>query len=170
MASDLKSTIGSSFEISTSQSMPLGTRTSFGEASIQARAMATCVFVNQDCKMNHHVTQVDIQPNSTNIMTLEKYPTLEVVDQELGEVNTNNKTLTMLENESKSYFMFASDLPSMVDTSDVLERTASSSKHGVYDMHSHELFIFGTVEVEDVESVEMNTNLVTSWPSIEGTK
>jgi hypothetical protein len=143
MASDQKSTIGSSFEVSTSQSMPLGTRTSFGEASIQARAMPTCVFVNQDCKMNPPVTQVDIQPNSTNIMTLEKYPTLEVVDQELGEVNTNNKTLTMLENESKSYFMFASDLPGMIDTSDVLERTGSSSKHGVYDMHSHELFISG---------------------------
>jgi hypothetical protein len=65
---------------------------------------------------------------------LEKYPTLEVVDQELGEVNTNNKTLTMLENESKSYFMFASDLPSIIDTSDLLEKTCSSSKDRVYDM------------------------------------
>jgi hypothetical protein len=88
--------------------------------------------------MNPPVTQVDFQPNSTNIMTLEKYPTLEVVDQELGEVNINNKTLTMLENESKSYFMFAGDLPSMIDTSDVLERTGASSKHGVYDMHGYD--------------------------------
>ena len=134
MASDQNCTIGSSFEISTSQSMPLGSHTSLGEASIQARAMPTCVFVNQDCKMNPPVTQVDIQPNSTNIMTLEKNPTLEVVDQELGEVNTNNKTLTMLENESKSYFMFASDLPSIIDTSDLLEKTCSSSKDRVYDM------------------------------------
>jgi hypothetical protein len=132
MANDQK--IGSSFEVSISQSMPLGSHTSFGEARIQARAMPTCVLVNQDCKMNPPVTQVDIQPNSTNIMTLEKYPTLEVVDQELGEVNTNNKTLTMLENESKSYFMFASDLPSIIDTSDLLEKTCSSSKDRVYDM------------------------------------
>jgi hypothetical protein len=143
MASDQKSTIGSSFEVSTSQSMPLGSHTSLGEATVQTRAMPTCALVNQDCKMNLPITHVDFEPNSTNIMTLEKYPTLEVVDQELGEVNTNNKTLTTLENESKSYFMFASDLPSMIDTSHVLERTGSSSKHGVYDMHSHELFIFG---------------------------
>jgi len=170
MASDQKSTIGSSFEVSTSQSMPLGSHTSLGEAIVQTRAMPTCALVNQDCKMNLPITHVDFEPNSTNIMTLEKYPTLEVVDQELGEVNTNNKTSRALENESKSYFMFASDFPSMIDTSHVLERTGSSSKHGVYDMHSHELFIFGTVKVEDVESVEMNTNLVTSWPSIEGTK
>jgi hypothetical protein len=142
MASDQNCTIGSSFEISTSQSMPLGSHTSLGEASVQARAMPTCALVNHDCKMNPHVTQVDIQPNSTNIMTLEKYSTLKVLDQELGEVNTNNKTLTVLENDNKSYFMFASDLPSMIDTSDVLERTGSSSKHGVYDMHSHELFFF----------------------------
>jgi len=131
MASDQNSTIGSSFEVSTSQSMPLGSHTSLGEASVQARAMPTCALVNQDCKMNPLVTQVDIQPSSTNIMTLEKYPTLEVPDQELGEVNTKNKTLTVLENESKSYFMFASDLPSMIDTSDGLERTCASSKHGV---------------------------------------
>jgi hypothetical protein len=143
MASDQNCTIGSSFEVSTSQSMALGSHTSLGEGNVQARAMPTCALIDQDCKMNPPVTQVDIQPNSTNIMTLEKYSTLEVVDQELGEVNTNNKTLTMLENESKSYFMFASDLPGMIDTSDVLERTGSSSKHGVYDMHSHELFISG---------------------------
>jgi hypothetical protein len=170
MASDQKSIIGSSFEVSTSQSMPLGSHISLGEASVQTRAMPTCALVNQACKMNLPIMHVDFEPNSTNIMTLEKYPTLEVVDQELGEVNTNNKTSRALENESKSYFMFASDFPSMIDTSHVLERTGSSSKHGVYDMHSHELFIFGTVKVEDVESVEMNTNLVTSWPSIEGTK
>jgi hypothetical protein len=114
-----------------------------GEANVSARAMPTCALVNQDCKMNPLVMQVDFQPDSTNVMTSEKYPTLEVVDQELGEVNINNKTLTVLENESKSYFMFASDFPSMIDTRNVLERTGPSSKHGVYDMHSHELFIFG---------------------------
>jgi hypothetical protein len=134
MASDLNSTIGNSFEVSTSQSMPLGSHTSLGEASVQAKAMPTCALVNQDCKMNPPVMQVDFQPNSTNIMTLEKYPTLENLDQELGEVNINNKTLTVLENESKSYFMFASDLPSTIDTSDLLERTCSSSKDRVYDM------------------------------------
>ena len=169
MASDQKSTIRSSFEVSTSQSMLLGTHTSLGEANVQARAMPTRAFVNQDCKMNPFVTQVDFQPNSKLIMTLEKYPTLEV-HQELEEVNTNDKAFRVLENERKSYFMFASDLPGMIGTSDLLERTSSSSKHGEYDMHSHELFTSGTVEVEDVESVETNTNSIRSRPSVEGTK
>jgi hypothetical protein len=134
--SDKKSTIRSSFEVSTSQSMPLGSHAFLGEANVQARAMPTCALVNQYCKMNFPKTQVDFQQNSTNIMTLEKYPTLEVVDQELGEVNTKNKTFKALENESKSYFMFASDLPSMIDNSDVLERTGSYSKHGVYGIYA----------------------------------
>ena len=135
MTSDQKSTIGSSLEISTSQSMSLDTHTSLREANVQARTMPTCALVNQDCKMHPPIMQVEFQPNSTNIMTLEKYPTLEGDDQELEEVNPNNKSFRVLENESKAYFMFASDLPSMRDTNYLLERTGSSSKHRVYDMN-----------------------------------
>ena len=160
--SDKKSTIGSSFEILTSHSMPLGTHTSLGEANVLASIMPTCASVNQDCKMKSHVSQVDFHPNSTDIMTMEKYPILEVVDQELEEVNTNNKTFKVLENESKSYFMFASDLPSMVDTSYHLEKMGSSSKHRVSDVPSHELFTLSTIEVKDVGCVEMNTNVLRS--------
>ena len=158
--SDQTSTIGSSFEISTSHSMPLGTHTSLGEANVLPRPMPTCALVNQDCKMHVPIKQVDFQPNSTNIMTLENYPTLGGDDQELQEVNPNNETFRVLENESKSYFMFASDLPKMIDTNNPLERTGSSSKHRVYDMHSHDLYTLGTIEVEDVESVGMNTNFI----------
>ena len=71
--SDTKSAIGSSLEIATSHSMPLGTHTYVGEANVQPRAMPTCALVNQDCKMNPLVTQVDFQPNSTDIMTLENF-------------------------------------------------------------------------------------------------
>ena len=143
--SDQTSTIGSSFEISTSHSMPLGTHTSLGEANVLPRPMPTCALVNQDCKMHVPIMQVDFQPNSTNILTLENYPTLGGDDQELQEVNPNNETFRVLESESKSYFMFASDLPNMIDTNNPLDRTGSSSKHSVYDMHSHELFTLGTV-------------------------
>ena len=163
--SDQKSAIGSSFENSISHSMPLGMQATLEEANVLASVMPTCALVSQDCKMNPLVTQVDFQPNSTDIMTLEKYPTLEVVDQELEEVNTNTKTFRVLENQSKSYYMFASDLPSMKDT-----RRGSSSKQRVYDVHPHELFTLGTIEVEHVDSVIMNTNFISSLPSIEGTK
>ena len=170
MTRDQNPTIGSSVEIPTSQSMCLDTDTSLGEANVQAKATPTCALVNQDCKMHPPIMHVDFQPHSTNIMTLEKYPTLEGDDQEHEEVNPNNRTFRVLENESKLYFMFASDLPSMIDTHNLLERTDSSSKHRVDDMHFHELCTLGTEEVEDVESVEMNTNFIRSLPSIEGTK
>ena len=62
LPSDQKSTIGSSFEIATSQYMPLGTYTSFGEANVQARAILTSTLVNQDCKMHPFIMQVDFQP------------------------------------------------------------------------------------------------------------
>ena len=88
----------------------------------------------------------------------------------MDDINTNNKTFRVLENESKTHFMFASDLPSKVDTSYHLERTCASSKHMECDMHSHELLTSGTIEVDDVESVGMNTNFIRSLPSIEGTK
>ena len=104
-----KCEIGSSIEIATSHSMPLGINTSLEEANVLARAKPTYSLVNEDCKVNPLVTQVDFQPNSRNNMTLEKYPTLEVVDQELGEVTTNTKAIRVFENQSKTYFMFASD-------------------------------------------------------------
>ena len=168
--SDKKSTIGSSFETSTSHSMPLGTHSSFGEDNVSASVMPTCALVNQDCKMTPLVTQVDFQPNSTNIMNLEKYPTLEVDDQELEEVNTNNKTFRVLENESKSYFMFASDLPSMTDTSYHLEKTGSSSKHRESDMHSHELFTLGAPLATSIRSQTFDEALaLTLWLDCVGT-
>ena len=80
-------------------------------------------------------------------------------------MNTNNNTFRVLENENKTYFMFASDLPSMVGTSYHLERTCSSSKHRESDMQSHELFTLGISEVEDVESVGMSTKFIRSLPS-----
>ena len=96
MTTDQKSTIGSLVEISTSQSMCLDTNTSLGEANVQARAMPTSALVNQNCKINHLVTQVDFQPNTRNIMTLETYAILEVVDQDFED--PNNKIFRVLEN------------------------------------------------------------------------
>jgi hypothetical protein len=44
--SDRRIAIDKSFEVSTSQSMPLGTHTCMGEPSEQAKAMPTCALVN----------------------------------------------------------------------------------------------------------------------------
>jgi hypothetical protein len=104
--------------------MPLGTHTCLGEPSEQARIMPTCALVNKGCKMIPLVTQVDIEPNSIDVITSEKYPPLEVVEQAPQEVNTYNN-FGVVENESKSYFMFASDLPSMDDTCSPLQKTGS---------------------------------------------
>ena len=121
MPSDTRIAIDKSFEVSTSQFMPLGTHIlSLGEPSEQARTMPTCALVNQDCKLTRLVTQVDIEPNSKDIITSEKYPPLEVVEQAPQEVNTYIN-FGVVENESKSYFMFASDSPSMIDTCSPLQ-------------------------------------------------
>ena len=60
--SDTNSAKGSSFEIATSHSMPWGTRTSLGEANVLASVMPTCALVNEDCRMNPLVTQVNFNP------------------------------------------------------------------------------------------------------------
>ena len=122
--SDQRIAIDKSFEVSTSQSMPLGIHTCMGQPSEQARAMPTCASVNQGCMMIPFVTQPEIQPNSKDIINSEKYPPLEVVEQAPQEVNTYNN-FGVVENESKSYFMFASDLPSMDDTCSPLQKTGS---------------------------------------------
>jgi hypothetical protein len=130
MPSDTRIAIDKSFEVSTSQSMPLGSHTCLGEPSEQARIMPTCALVNQDYKMIPLVMQVDIEPNSKDIITSEKYPPLEVVEQAPQKVNTYID-FGLIENESKSYFMFASDLPSMDDTCSPLQKTGSCSKDKV---------------------------------------
>jgi hypothetical protein len=122
MSSDQESAINNSFVISTSQSMPLGTHTlSLREPIVQARAMPTCAFANQDCEMNHALMQSDLQENSKAIITLEKYATLKVIDPTCKKISIYNKNIGVVDNGSKSYFMFASDLPSMVNTSNLPE-------------------------------------------------
>ena len=76
-----RNAIDNSFEVSTSQSMPLDTHSSLRKPSVEARIMPTCALVNEDCKMIPLITQVDIQPNFKGIISLKKYPPLEVVDQ-----------------------------------------------------------------------------------------
>jgi hypothetical protein len=56
------------------------------------RAMPTCALVNQDCVRIPLITQAHIQPNSKEIITLENYPPLEVVDKASQEVNTYNES------------------------------------------------------------------------------
>ena len=127
MPSDQRIAIDNSFDISTSPSMPLSTRIlSLGEPDIQARAMPTCASVNQGCMMIPLITQTDIQPNSKDIITLENYPPLEVADEASQEVNTHNKSFGVVGSGYKSYFMFASDLPSMGSTCSTLQKTSSS--------------------------------------------
>jgi hypothetical protein len=126
MPSDQKIASDKSFEVSTSQSMPLGSNTCLGDPSVQARVMPTCGFVNEVCMMIPLVTQADIQPNSKDIITSEKYAPLEVVDEAPQEVDAYNKSFGVVENGYKSYFMFASDLPSMGDTCSPLQKTSSS--------------------------------------------
>ena len=127
MPSDQSNALDNSFDISTSQFMPLSTRTiSLGEPTNQARAMPTCALVNQDCMMIPHVMQLDILPNSKDIITAKKYPQLEVVDEASREVNTCDKSFGVVENGNKSYFMFARDLPSMGDTCFDVEEMRSS--------------------------------------------
>jgi hypothetical protein len=124
--SDQRIAINKSFEVSTFQSMPLGTHTCLGKPSEQARIMPTCALVNHDCKMIPLVTQVDIETYSKDIITSEKYPPLEVVEQAPQEVDTHNKSFGVVENGYNSYFMFASDLPSMGGTCTPLQKTSSS--------------------------------------------
>ena len=127
MPRDQRNAIDNSFGISTSLCMPLSTRTiSLGEPYFQERAMPTCALVNQDCKMIPLVTQINIQPNSKDNMTLKKYTSHDVVDEAPREVNISNKGFGVVENGNKSYFMFASDLPSMGDTCSPLQKTGSS--------------------------------------------
>jgi len=122
MSSDQESAINNSFVISTSQSMPLGTHTlSLREPIVQARAMPTCSLANQDCEMNHALMQSDLQENSKAIITLEKYATLKVIDPAYKKISIYDKNIGVVDNGSKSYFMFASDLPSMVNTSNLPE-------------------------------------------------
>jgi hypothetical protein len=139
--SDQSIAIDKSFEVSTSQSMPLGTRTCMGEPSEQARAMPTCGLVNQGGMMIPLVTQADIQPKSKDIITSEKYPPLKVVGEASQEVDTYNKSFEMVENGYKSYFMFASDLPSMGGACSALQKTSSSSDNKVYDKQTDELLV-----------------------------
>jgi hypothetical protein len=139
--SDQSIAIDKSFEVLTSQSMPLGTRTCMGEPSEQARAMPTCGLVNQGGMMIPLVTQADIQPNSKDIITSEKYPPLKVVGEASQEVDTYNKSFEMVENGYKSYFMFASDLPSMGGACSALQKTSSSSDNKVYDKQTDELLV-----------------------------
>ena len=116
VSSDHKDAIDNSYEISTSQSIPLGTHTvSLREPIVQPRATPTCALANQDCKINHDLFQFDLQENSKAIITLEKYATLKVTDQACKEISIYNKSTRVVDNGSKSYFMFASDLPSMVN-------------------------------------------------------
>jgi hypothetical protein len=135
--SDQRIAIDKSFEVSTSQSMPLGIHTCMGQPSEQARAMPTCGLVNQGGMMIPLVTQADIQPNSKDIITSEKYPPLEVVDEASQEVDTYNKSFEVVENEYNSYFMFASDLPNMGGACFALQKTSSSSDSKVYDKQAH---------------------------------
>ena len=95
--------------------------------------MPTCALVNHDCKMIPLVTQVDIETYSKDIITSEKYPPLEVVEQAPQEVDTHNKSFGVVENGYNSYFMFASDLPSMGGTCTPLQKTSSSQESKVYD-------------------------------------
>jgi hypothetical protein len=124
--SDQRIAIDKSFEVSTSQSMPLGTPSCMGKPSEQAKAMQTCASVNQGCMMIPLVTQTEIQPNSKDIITSEKYPPLEVLDKASQEVDTYNESFEVVENGYKSYFMFASDLPSMGGACSAVQKTSSS--------------------------------------------
>ena len=94
--------------------------------------MPTCALVNEDCKMILLITQVDIQPKSKDIITSEKYPPLEVVDQAPEEVNTHINS-GVVEDGNKSLFMFASDLPSMGDTCSPLQNMGPCSMDKVHD-------------------------------------
>jgi hypothetical protein len=126
MPSDQRIALDKSFEVSTSQSMPLGSNTCLGDPSVQARVMPTCASVNQGCMMIPLVTQAEIQPYSKDIITSEKYPPLEVLDKASQEVDTYNESFEVVENGYKSYFMFASDLPSMGGACSAVQKTNSS--------------------------------------------
>jgi hypothetical protein len=119
---DQRIAIDKSFEVSTSQSMPLGTPSGMGQPSEQARAMPTCASVNQGCMIIPLVTQAQIQPNFKDIITSEKYAPLEVVHEASQGVDTCNKSFGVVENGYKPYFMFASDLPSVGDTCSPLQK------------------------------------------------
>ena len=159
MSSDPKSLKDNSFLISMSQSKFHGIGTSVGEPIVQGRSTSTCALDNQDCKMNSTLLQVDFQPNSKALDALEKDPTLGVVDQAPEEVSTNNKSFEMVDHDSKSYFMFASDLPGMVNMHYPSQRKGSSSRITMCNMYSYEDLSLGTIEGEVVESVEMNTEI-----------
>jgi hypothetical protein len=126
MPSDQRIALDKSFEVSTSQSMPLGSNTCLGDPSVQARVMPTCASVNQGCMMIPLVMQAKIQPYSKDIITSEKYPPLEVLDKASQEVDTYNESFEVVENGYKSYFMFASDLPSMGGACSAVQKTSSS--------------------------------------------
>lgn len=55
------------------------------------------------------------------------------MDQVAQDEITYNKKFGAVENENKSYFMFASDLPSMVDAFSPLKKACSSSKNKLDD-------------------------------------
>ena len=65
----------------------------------------------------------------------------------------------MADQDSKSYFMFVSDLPRMVDMHYPSQRTSSSSRSTMCNMYSYESLSLGTIEGEVAESVEVNTNI-----------
>ena len=169
MSSDPKLVIDNSIQISTSQSTLYGTCTSVGKHNVQGRSMPTCALNGRDCKMNSTLLQVDFQPNSKAMIALEKDPTPEVVDQALEEVSTNNKKFGMVDHDSKSYFMFASDLPGMVDMHYPSQKTGSTSNNTMHNMNPYEFLSLRTIEGDVVESVEMNTkNKSGASPSLEG--
>jgi hypothetical protein len=153
-----------------SQSTLYGTCTSVREHTVQERSMPTCALNGRDCKMNSTLLlQVDFQPNSKAMIALGNDPTLEVVHQTLEEVSTNNKSFGMVDHDSKSYFMFASDLPGIVDMHYPSQKTGSTSRNTMRNMNSYEFLSLGTIEGEVVESVEMNTkNKSGTLPSLEG--
>jgi hypothetical protein len=169
MSSDPKLVIDNSIQISTSQSTLYGTCTSVGEHIVLGRSMPTCAFNNHDIKMNSTLLHVDFQPNSKAMTALDKDPTPEVVHQALEEESTNNKSFGMVDHDSKSYFMFASDLPGIVDIHYPSQRTGSTSRNTMRNMNSYEFLSLGRIEGEVVEGVEMNTkNKSGASPSLEG--
>jgi len=170
MSSDPKLVIENSCQISMSQSTLYGTCTSVREHTVQERSMPTCALNGRDCKMNSTLLlQVDFQPNSKAMIALGNDPTLEVVHQTLEEVSTNNKSFGMVDHDSKSYFMFASDLPGIVDMHYPSQKTGSTSRNTMRNMNSYEFLSLGRIEGEVVESVEMNTkNKSGASPSLEG--
>ena len=169
MSSDPKVVVDNSFQISTSQSMLYDTRTSVEEPTMQGRSMPTCALDDQDCKMNSTLLQVDFQSNSKAMIALEIDPTLQVANQAPEEISTYNKSFGMVDHKSKSYFMFASDLPGMVDMHYPSQRTGSTSRIPMRNMYSYEFLRLGAVEGEVVESVEMNSKVKSgASPSPEG--